>query len=130
MKENIEGCAYQQLWSRSDYSYKELSKTSDALGDGDLADSFNECLEDIDKAVEALNGVEKLILGFDMDFIYALDSDAAYVLAKQTFYGYRLLLKETRKKIIDSFEDAGLKIDGDLMQLVFDRLVGWVFVIT
>lgn len=25
--ENIEGCAYQQLWSWSDYSYKELAKT-------------------------------------------------------------------------------------------------------
>ena len=33
--ENIEGCAYQQLWSWSDYSYKELSETRDALGDGD-----------------------------------------------------------------------------------------------
>lgn len=114
--ENIEGCAYQQLWSWSDCSYKELAKTRDALGDGDLADSFNERLKDIDEVVKALNGVEKLIREFDMDVIYALDSDAAYVLAKQTFYGYRLLLKEARKKMIDSFEDAGLKIDGELMQ--------------
>lgn len=51
-----------------------------------------------------------------MDVIYALDSDASYVLAKQIFYSYRLLLKEVRKKMIDSFEDAGLKIDGELMQ--------------
>lgn len=114
--ENIEGCAYQQLWSWSDYSYKELSETRDALGDGDLADSFNERLKDIDEAVKALDGVEKLIREFDMAVIYALDSDVSYVLAKQIFYSYRLLLKEARKKIIGSFEDACLKIDGDLMQ--------------
>lgn len=118
--ENIEGCAYQQLWSWSDYSYKELAKTRDALGDGDLGDSFNERLKDIDEAVKALNGVEKLIREFDMDVIYALDSDASYVLAKQILYSYRLLLKETRKKMIDSFEDAGLKIDGDLMRKDWD----------
>ena len=116
MMENIEGCAYQQLWSWSDCSYKELAKTRDALGDSDLADSFNERLKDIDEAVKALNGVEKLIREFDMDVIYALDSDASYVLAKQIFYSYRLLLKEVRKKMIDSFEDAGLKIDGELMR--------------
>lgn len=114
--DDIKGLAYQQLWSWSDYSYKELAKTRDALGDGDLGDSFNERLKDIDKAVEALNGVEKLIREFDMDVIYALGSDAADVLAKQTLYSYRLLLKEVRKKIVSSFEDACLKIDGDLMQ--------------
>ena len=114
--DDIKGLACQQLWSWSDCSYKELAKTRDALGIDDLADSFNERLRDIDEAVKALNGVEKLIREFDMDVIYALDSDAAYVLAKQTFYGYRLLLKEARKKIIDSFEEAGLKIDGDLMR--------------
>lgn len=118
--ENIEGCAYQQLWSWSDYSYKELSETRDALGDGDLADSFNERLEGVDEAVKALNGVEKLICEFDMDVIYALDSDASYVLAKQMLYSYRLLLKEVRKKMIDSFEDAGLKIDGELMRKDWD----------
>ena len=114
--DDIKGLACQQLWSWSDYSYKELAKTRDALCDGDLVDSFNERLKDIDKAVEALNGVEKLIREFDMDVIYALDSDAACVLAKQILYSYRLLLKEARKKMIDSFEDAGLKIDGDLMR--------------
>jgi hypothetical protein len=118
--DDIKGLAYQQLWSWSDYSYKELAKTRDALGDGDLGDSFNERLKDIDKAVEALNGVEKLIREFDMDVIYALGSDAAYVLAKQTLYSYRLLLKEVRKKMIDSFEDAGLKIDGELMRKDWD----------
>lgn len=118
--ENIEGRAYQQLWSWSDYSYKELSETRDALGDGDLVDSFNERLEGPDEAVNALNGVEKLIREFDMGVIYALDSDAAYVLAKQIFYSYRLLLKEVRKKIVSSFEDAGLKIDGDLMRKDWD----------
>lgn len=118
--ENIEGCAYQQLWSWSDYSYKELAKTRDALGDSNLADSFNERLKDIDEAVKALNGLEKLIREFDMDVIYVLDSDASYVLAKQIFYSYRLLLKEARKKIIESFEDAGLKIDGDLMRKDWD----------
>lgn len=117
---DIKGLACQQLWSWSDYSYKELSETRDALGDGDLADSFNERLKDIDKAVEALNGVEKLIREFDMDMICALDSDAADVLAKQILYSYRLLLKEARKKIIESFEDAGLKIDGDLMRKDWD----------
>lgn len=114
--ENIEGCAYQQLWSWSDYSYKELAETRDVLGDSDLADSFNERLKDIDEAVKALSGVEKLIREFDMDMIYALDSDASYVLAKQILYSYRLLLKEVRKKIIDSFGDACLNIDGDLMR--------------
>lgn len=106
------------LWS--DYSYKELAKTRDALGDGDLADFFNERLKDIDEAVKALNGVEKLIREFDMDVIYALDSDASYVLAKQIFYSYRLLLKEARKKIVSSFEEASLKIDGDLMRKDWD----------
>lgn len=120
MMENIEGCAYQQLWSWSDYSYKELAKTRDALGIGDLADSFNERLKHIDDAVYALNGVEKFILSFDMDVIFALDSDASYVLAKQMLYSYHLLLKEVRKKMIDSFEDACLKIDGDLMRKDWD----------
>ena len=114
--DDIKGLACQQLWSWSDCSYKELAKTRDALGDGDLVDSFNERLKDIDEAVKALNGVEKLIREFDMDVVYALDSDAACVLAKQILYSYRLLLKEVRKKIIDSFEEAGLKIDGDLMR--------------
>lgn len=114
--DDIKGLACQQLWSWSDCSYKELAKTRDALGDGDLLDSFNERLKDIDEAVKALNGVEKLIRKFDMDVIYALGSDASYVLAKQMLYSYRLLLKEVRKKMIDSFEDAGLKIDGELMQ--------------
>ena len=114
--DDIKGLACQQLWSWSDYSYKELSETRDVLGDSDLADSFNERLKDIDEAVKALNGVEKLICEFDMAVIYALDSDAADVLAKQILYSYRLLLKEARKKIIESFEDAGLKIDGELMQ--------------
>lgn len=118
--DDIKGLAYQQLWSWSDYSYKELAKTRDALGDSDLADSFNERLKDIDEAVKALNGVEKLIREFDMDVIYALDSDASYVLAKQILYSYRLLLKEARKKIIESFEESGLKIDGDLMRKDWD----------
>lgn len=117
---DIKGLACQQLWSWSDYSYKELAKTRDALGDSDLADSFNERLKDIDEAVKALDGVEKLIREFDMDVIYALDSDASYVLAKQILYSYRLLLKEAHKTIIESFEDAGLKIDGDLMRKDWD----------
>ncbi len=57
-----------------------------------------------------------------MDVIYVLDSDASYVLAKQILYSYRLLLKEVRKKMIDSFEDAGLKIDGDLMRKDWDLI--------
>lgn len=117
---DIKGLACQQLWSWSDYSYKELSETRDALGDGDLADSFNERLKHIDEAVKTLNGVEKLIREFDMDMIYVLDSDASYVLAKQILYSYRLLLKEVRKKIIESFEDACLDIDGDLMRKDWD----------
>lgn len=118
--DDIKGLACQQLWSWSDCSYKELAKTRDALGDGDLGDSFNERLKDIDEAVKTLSGVEKLIREFDMDMIYALDSDASYVLAKQILYSYRLLLKEARKKIIESFEEAGLKIDGDLMRKDWD----------
>ena len=118
--DDIKGLACQQLWSWSDYSYKELAKTRDALGIDDLADSFNERLEGVDEAVKALDGVEKLIREFDMDMVYALDSDAAYVLAKQILYSYRLLLKEAREKIIESFEDACLKIDGDLMRKDWD----------
>lgn len=118
--DDIKGLACQQLWSWSDYSYKELAETRDALGDSDLADSFNERLKDIDEAVKALDGVEKLIREFDMDVIYALDSDASYVLAKQILYSYRLLLKEAHKTIIESFEAAGLKIDGDLMRKDWD----------
>ena len=118
--DDIKGRAYQQLWSWSDYSYKELAETRDALGIDDLADSFNERLMDIDEAVKALDGVGKLIREFDMDMIYALDSDASYVLAKQILYSYCLLLKEVRKKIVSSFEEAGLKIDGELMQKDWD----------
>lgn len=118
--ENIEGCAYQQLWFWSDYFYKELAKTRNVLGNCNLADSFNERLKHIDDAVYALKGLEKLIREFDMDMICALDSDAAYVLAKQILYSYRLLLKEVRKKIIESFEDACLDIDGDLMRKDWD----------
>lgn len=55
-----------------------------------------------------------------MNMIYTLDSDASYVLAKQIFYSYRLLLKEARKKIVSSFEESGLKIDGDLMRKDWD----------
>lgn len=120
MDTDIAGKAYHQLSSWSDYSYKELAETRSALGNDDLADSFNRRLKDMDDAVYALNGVEKLILGFDMELIYVLDSDAAYVLAKQTLYSYRLLLKEARKKIIESFEDACLNIDGDLMRKDWD----------
>lgn len=120
--DNIKGLACQQLWSWSDYSYKELAKTRDALGDSDLADSFNKRLEGVDEAVKALDGVEKLIREFDMDVIYALDSDASYVLAKQILYSYRLLLKEVRKKIVSSFEESGLKIDGDLMRKDWDLI--------
>lgn len=79
-------------------------------------------MEGVDEAVKALDGVEKLIREFDMDMVYALDSDAAYVLAKQIFYSYRLLLKEARKKIIESFEDACLNIDGDIMQKDWDLI--------
>ena len=118
--DDIKGLACQQLWSWSDYSYKELAKTRDALGIDDLADSFNERLEGVDEAVYALNGVEKLIREFDMDMICALDSDVVDVLAKQILYSYRLLLKEVRKKIVSSFEEAGLKIDGDLMRKDWD----------
>ena len=77
-------------------------------------------MEGVDEAVKALNGVEKLIREFDMAVIYALDSDAVDVLAKQILYSYRLLLKETRKKIVSSFEEAGLKIDGDFMRKDWD----------
>ena len=77
-------------------------------------------MEGVDEAVYALNGVEKLIREFDMDMICALDSDVVDVLAKQILYSYRLLLKEVRKKIVSSFEEAGLKIDGDLMRKDWD----------
>ena len=70
--DDIKGLACQQLWSWSDYSYKELAKTRDALGDGDLGDSFNERLKDIDEAVKVLSGVEKLIREFDMGVILAV----------------------------------------------------------
>ena len=120
--DDIKGLACQQLWSWSDFSYKELAKTRDALGDGDLADSFNERLEGVDEAVKAFKGVEKLIREFDMDMVYALDSDASYVLAKQILYSYRLLLKEVCKKIVSSFEEVGLKIDGDLMRKDWDLI--------
>ena len=105
-----------QLDSWKSYSYKDLTKTRDELGDNELADAFNKRLKDIDQAVKVLEDVEKLILGFDMSVIYTLNSDASYVLAKQILYSYRLLLKEVRKKIMSSFETSELKIDNDLME--------------
>lgn len=71
---------------------------------------------DINQAVKALEDVEKLILGFDMDVIYMLNSDVSYILAKQILYSYRLLLKEVTKKLIDSFEASGLAMDSNLME--------------
>lgn len=73
-------------------------------------------LVDSDYAVKALEDVEKLILGFDMDVIYTLNSDASYVLAKQILYSYCLLLKEVTKKLISSFEASESKVNDDVME--------------
>lgn len=112
----VKGNAHQQLDSWTDYSYKELAKTRDDLGNNELADAFNKRLKDVDQAVKALEDVEKLILSFDMGVIYALHSDAGYILAKQILYSYRLLLKEVEKKVITSFETSGLTIDCYFME--------------
>lgn len=70
------------LDSWKNYSYKELAKTRDDLGNDEFADAFNKRLKDVDQAVKALEDVEKLIFGFDMSVIYMLNSDASYILAK------------------------------------------------
>lgn len=104
------------LDSWKNYSYKELTKTRDDLGNDELADTFNKRLKDVDQAVKALEDVEKLIFGFDMSVIYMLNSDASYILAKQILYSYRLLLKEVKKKLINSFDETGLTIDDYLIE--------------
>lgn len=104
------------LDSWKNYSYKELAKTRDDLGNDELADTFNKRLKDVDQAVKALEDVEKLIFGFDMSVIYMLNSDASYILAKQILYSYRLLLKEVKKKLINSFDETGLTIDDYLIE--------------
>lgn len=104
------------LDSWKNYSYKELAKTRDDLGNDELADVFNKRLKDVDQAVKALEDVEKLIFGFDMSVIYMLNSDASYILAKQILYSYRLLLKEVKKKLINSFDETGLTIDDYLIE--------------
>lgn len=71
---------------------------------------------DSDSAVKALEDVEKLILGFDMDVIYTLNSDFSCVLAKQILYSYRLLLKEVEKTMRRTFEASGLTIDSCLVE--------------
>lgn len=102
--------------SWKNYSYKKLAKTRDDLGNDELADAFNKRLKDVDQAVKALEDVEKLIFGFDMSVIYMLNSDASYILAKQILYSYRLLLKEVKKKLINSFDETGLTIDDYLIE--------------
>lgn len=104
------------LDSWKNYSYKELAKTRDDLGNDEFADAFNKRLKDVDQAVKALEDVEKLIFGFDMSVIYMLNSDASYILAKQILYSYRLLLKEVKKKLINSFDETGLTIDDYLIE--------------
>lgn len=102
--------------SWKNYSYKKLAKTRDDLGNDELADAFNKRLKDVDQAVKALEDVEKLIFGFDMSVIYRLNLDASYILAKQILYSYRLLLKEVKKKLINSFDETGLMIDDYLIE--------------
>lgn len=104
------------LDSWKNYSYKELAKTRDDLGNDEFADVFNKRLKDVDQVVKALEDVEKLIFGFDMSVIYMLNSDASYILAKQILYSYRLLLKEVKKKLINSFDETGLTIDDYLIE--------------
>ena len=104
------------LDSWKNYSYKELAKTRDDLGNDELADAFNKRLKDVDQAVKALEDVEKLIFGFDMSVIYMLNLDASYILAKQILYSYRFLLKEVKKKVINSFDETGLTIDDYLIE--------------
>ena len=104
------------LDSWKNYFYKELAKTRDDLGNDEFADAFNKRLKDVDQAVKALEDVEKLIFGFDMSVIYMLNSDASYILAKQILYSYRLLLKEVKKKLINSFDETGLTIDDYLIE--------------
>lgn len=106
----------ESLDSWKNYSYKELAKTRDDLGNDEFADVFNKRLKDVDQAVKALEDVEKLIFGFDMSVIYMLNSDASYILAKQILYSYRLLLKEVKKKLINSFDETGLMIDDYLIE--------------
>lgn len=106
----------ESLDSWKNYSYKKLAKTRDDLGNDELADAFNKRLKDVDQAVKALEDVEKLIFGFDMSVIYRLNLDASYILAKQILYSYRLLLKEVKKKLINSFDETGLMIDDYLIE--------------
>lgn len=58
---------------------KNLAKTRGISGNDDFVDSFNERLKNSAEVVDALNRVEKLILGFDMSVIYTLNSDASYL---------------------------------------------------
>lgn len=95
---------------------KDLAKTRAVSGNNDFVESFNERLKDSAEIVDALNRVEKLILGFDMSVIYTLNSDASYILAKQILYSYRFLLKEVEKKMRHTFEASGLTIDGYLVE--------------
>lgn len=112
--DDIKSKAYQQLCLWSDYSYEELVKTRDALGNDELAVLFDKRLADSDDAMRAFNGVEKLILDFDITIVYALESGV--VLAKQILYSYRLLLQEAWKKIDESFKESGLKNDGTIIE--------------
>ena len=95
---------------------KNLVKRRDVSGNDDFVESFNERLKDSAEVVDALNRIEKLILGFDMSVIYTLNSDASYILAKQILYSYRLLLKELEKTMRRTFEASGLTIDNYLVE--------------
>lgn len=57
---------------------KNLAKTRGVSGNDDFVDSFNQRLKNSAEVVDALNRVEKLILGFDTSVIYTLNSDASY----------------------------------------------------
>lgn len=111
---------------------KHLAKTRDISGNDDFVESFNERLKDSAEVVDALNRIEKLILGFDMSVIYALNSDVSYILAKQILYSYRLLLKEVEKTMRRTFEASGLTIDSYLVEkceVLNDLLKGYLLML-
>lgn len=127
MDTDIKATAYYQISSWSEFSYTELAKTRDALGDDPLADTFNRRLKDLDKAVRRLRDLENVVNSFEFDLAYAYP-----LVVKQILFSYQLLLNKIRKRLIAEAADSCCLIGSDLKQRTWnleERLTDWMALI-
>ena len=127
MDTDIKATAYYQISAWSEFSYTELAKTRDALGDDPLADTFNRRLKDLDKAVRRLRDLENVVNSFEFDLAYAYP-----LVVKQILFSYQILLDEIRNRLIAEAADSCCLIGSDLKQQTWtlkERLSDWMVLI-